>query len=301
MLRVGISNPMDRILRGGGSVQVGASGQITLTPASGQRATLAGGLRLTGSIGAGTGIFRSDAAWEAYGATDVIVSMLQGANPGGTTYECGFAFGAYDDGGTIRKTSSVSSKWASPVVGTANGVLRFNATKAGGGTDDIALRIFGGAGIDVFGTSDTSGPGVSIFRVQGEASILFDGTLLSGNANYNTRILSASGAKGLNLGYDAVEQIGTFISQGTNSGMSFWTHNGAWGERGRFDIYGNFVIGTAALATTATAGFLYIPTTAGAPTGIPTALTGRVPIVFDSTNNKIYVYDGGWIATAALI
>jgi len=59
---------------------------------------------------------------------------------------------------------------------------------------------------------------------------------------------------------------------------------------------GNIVCGNqAALATDATDGFLYIPTCAGAPTGVPTAYTGKVAVVFDTTNDKLYVYDGGWI------
>lgn len=55
----------------------------------------------------------------------------------------------------------------------------------------------------------------------------------------------------------------------------------------------SLVLGTAALATNATDGFLYIPSCAGAPTGTPTAFTGRVPMVFDSTNNHFYIYTGG--------
>lgn len=64
-------------------------------------------------------------------------------------------------------------------------------------------------------------------------------------------------------------------------------------ERMRIDSNGNVRVGTAALATTATNGFLYVPTCAGAPTGVPTAITGLAPIVIDSTNNKLYFYSGG--------
>jgi len=55
---------------------------------------------------------------------------------------------------------------------------------------------------------------------------------------------------------------------------------------------GGCVVGTAALATNATDGFLYVPTCAGTPTGTPTAQTGTVPIVVDTTNNKLYFYSG---------
>jgi hypothetical protein len=60
---------------------------------------------------------------------------------------------------------------------------------------------------------------------------------------------------------------------------------------------GSLVLGAAAVATTATDGFLYIPGCAGTPTGTPTAQTGRVPLVVDTTNNKLYFYSGGsWVA-----
>lgn len=63
------------------------------------------------------------------------------------------------------------------------------------------------------------------------------------------------------------------------------------------DNVNNVYIGAlAALATTATDGFLHIPNCAGAPTGVPTAITGKSPIVIDTTNNKMYIYSGGaWV------
>ena len=64
------------------------------------------------------------------------------------------------------------------------------------------------------------------------------------------------------------------------------------------DANQNVEIGTAALATTATDGFLYIPTCAGPPTGAPTSKTGRVPLIFDTVNNNLYVYDGSWVSVA---
>jgi hypothetical protein len=56
----------------------------------------------------------------------------------------------------------------------------------------------------------------------------------------------------------------------------------------------NVAVGDAALATNATNGFFYIQTSAGPPTGVPTALSGLVPIHYDTTNDDYYIYNGGW-------
>ncbi len=65
-------------------------------------------------------------------------------------------------------------------------------------------------------------------------------------------------------------------------------------DRLTFDNTGNIVVGTAAIATNAANGFLYIPSCAGPPTGTPTTKTGRVPLVVDTTNHKLYFYDVSW-------
>lgn len=70
---------------------------------------------------------------------------------------------------------------------------------------------------------------------------------------------------------------------------------GGYTEKMRVTSAGNIVLGNqSALATNATNGFVYIPTSAGAPTGIPTAYTGKVAMQYDTTNNKLYVYNGAW-------
>jgi hypothetical protein len=56
---------------------------------------------------------------------------------------------------------------------------------------------------------------------------------------------------------------------------------------------GNISVGAGAIATNATDGFLYISTSAGTPTGTPTAISGRAPIHVDTTNNKLYFYSSG--------
>lgn len=55
-------------------------------------------------------------------------------------------------------------------------------------------------------------------------------------------------------------------------------------------------ISSPSIATTATDGFFYIRSCAGAPTGVPSNdATGRVPMVYDRTNDKLYVYNTAWV------
>jgi hypothetical protein len=82
------------------------------------------------------------------------------------------------------------------------------------------------------------------------------------------------------------------IANGSTA-LRFISGGPAGTERMSIDGNGNVVVNTAAIATNATNGFLYVPSCAGTPTGTPTAYAGRVPIVVDTTNNKLYFYSGG--------
>jgi hypothetical protein len=75
-----------------------------------------------------------------------------------------------------------------------------------------------------------------------------------------------------------------------NKALLFYTNNT---KRVSITAAGSVVAGNGALATTATDGFLYVPTCAGTPTGTPTTITGMAPIVVNTTNNKLYFYSGG--------
>lgn len=89
-------------------------------------------------------------------------------------------------------------------------------------------------------------------------------------------------------------EVGLLVNNGTSTGnIATFQDNGT----AAFQITdnSNIVVGSAALATTATDTFLYITSCPGAPTGVPTSFTGRVPLVVDSTNNKLYFYStGAW-------
>ena len=59
------------------------------------------------------------------------------------------------------------------------------------------------------------------------------------------------------------------------------------------------IIGSSG-TTTMMDGFIYIPGASGAPTGTPTTASPPFPLYYDSTNNKLYIYNGIWRSTAAL-
>lgn len=98
----------------------------------------------------------------------------------------------------------------------------------------------------------------------------------------------------------AINAIAEETFAGTNFGTNLQfntTSIGSSSSVNRFELSanGNIVCGTQlALATNATDGHLCIPTCAGTPTGTPTAYTGKVQLIYDTTNNKMYVFNGAW-------
>lgn len=130
---------------------------------------------------------------------------------------------------------------------------------------------------------------------QGAVVLNDDLGYLDYNASDNSHFLASAQVKA------SVDQAVT-PGQGFVAGrLVFLTspqNSGGLLEAMRVDSHQNVIHGAAAIATTATNGFTYIATCAGAPTGVPTAYTGRVPMVFDSTNSKFYIYtNGSWKGT----
>jgi hypothetical protein len=67
------------------------------------------------------------------------------------------------------------------------------------------------------------------------------------------------------------------------------------------DSDGSAQVAGGLIATDATDGFLYIPTTNGTPTGTPTTKSGYVPVVYDTSLSRLYVYTSGqWKTTTTL-
>lgn len=113
---------------------------------------------------------------------------------------------------------------------------------------------------------------------------------------------TASGTNTPNTGYLVTSNSATgglVIRANANAPVKIATGGVAsTNERLTIDGSGNVVIGNAALATNATAGFLYLPSCNGTPTGTPTTYSGRVPVVYDTAANKIWAYNGSWRSVA---
>jgi len=92
------------------------------------------------------------------------------------------------------------------------------------------------------------------------------------------------------------------VTPGSESGyLSIQTLQGAAGmhEILRCSEQGNIVLGNqAVLATSATAGFIHVPSMSGlsgAPANAPNpTYPGRVAMFYDTTNNKLWAYNTAW-------
>jgi hypothetical protein len=142
------------------------------------------------------------------------------------------------------------------------------------------------------------------FYANGTADNYFAGYTGIGTTSASTQaglsVIKYYASGGQNYSFRTSDGINSTLWVGHQSGLSNIITDQALAfysastERMRITAAGNIVAGaSAALATTATDGFLYVPTCAGTPTGTPTAITGMAPIVVDTTNNKLYFYSTG--------
>jgi hypothetical protein len=87
------------------------------------------------------------------------------------------------------------------------------------------------------------------------------------------------------------------FNSNTSSIFGISKYNDAGTPTGLFNITrtSNVIVGEwTVLPTTATEGFLHIPTTAGTPTGTPLLFPGKSPLVIDSVNDKLCYYIAAW-------
>lgn len=238
------------------------------------------------------------------------------------TREISFRVGPAGTGGTVSNFSGVADNstftgnWFINSTSTNPSLLSGNLGI--GGSPSTAY----GARINITGVSGTiSSADATGFGVSGSFASTATTGATGAYLNATTANSSFTCPRLVNLWIDntakgaastITRRMGAWIetpTDGTNNaalvlGQSTLNFTGSWNiysdstAPSRFGNGASFIVGSAALSTSATDGFLYIPTCAGAPTGVPTAQTGTVAIVFDTTNNRFYVYDGGWVSVA---
>ena len=199
------------------------------------------------------------------------------------------SYGLYVEAATAGTNATITNNYAAGFSGAIQ--VTNNTTQiddfTGGVSGPKRLRLRNSVGsatsyaqID----AENNGSIISSFGITSGAYV--GGGVLTANTHF---FIAQNGTAGNNILYGAsgVSMRIKFINGG------FATTNVAF----EIDNNNNIICGNAALNTTATNGFLYVPSCAGTPTGVPTTVTGRVPIVADSTNNKLYMYSGGaWVA-----
>jgi hypothetical protein len=202
------------------------------------------------------------------------------------------------------------------------GTSKVNVNKSGhftfstAGSSSVFTLSSGSAAMSIFSSS-----GINLVGSSGNWAVRFEpaSTRLALYASYSLQFASGNSAPDLALFRDG--SASTLAQRFGTSAQTFrlyrtWTDasnyqriTNTWStstavihnEGAGTSVDGSIAFNDAALATDTTKGFIMIPSCAGAPTGTPADIpTGQIPIVFDSTNNKLYVYDGGWISTAAL-
>lgn len=172
--------------------------------------------------------------------------------------------------------------------GSSPGRLTFD----GGGTVALTRHQSTDTGISIVnGTTNASAAGVLTIATDGGNA----GINMFSTAKPSGYITGVSGS-----GLTDVYGANALLLRAANNEVFFAS---AGALRGQIQTGGGWVLGNGALATNATEGHMQIPTTAGTPTGTPaTVVSGMAPMVWDSTNNKLCVYDADatWHCSAAM-
>ncbi len=118
----------------------------------------------------------------------------------------------------------------------------------------------------------------------------YTGDILLGSAGGQYLVMAVSGT--------SVTAVSTLVPDVFTSCPSSITVTGGSGYGARLTpactgIGDVFLGGSTALATSATRGFVHINTSAGKPTGTP-ANSGGAAFIYDTTDNQLCVYNGGW-------
>lgn len=125
-----------------------------------------------------------------------------------------------------------------------------------------------------------------VFNTSADSSASAANVAATGAGNIQLRAYSVAGGNRTELIANLATQWGT--------GAGSIAHSVA------MDLAGNFALKAQSSATADTNGYVYMPSVSGAPTGVPAVLTGLYagasPFSYDTTNNRLSIYNGAWRA-----
>jgi hypothetical protein len=283
-------------------VQVGGSSTFSVQPGG----TVFNG----GSVQINSGYLQFIAANHAFLYSDVGNPLYigNGVTTGGT---CIF----------LDVTAGVSAAFQAQQVGVSYLPFYFNPYGADVDFCNGVLHVgASGASTMAGGTVTASTPPLTITQIWNSASVAFQGLVINitdtASATTGTAWLSlqSAGSAILNFSDKVAPNNGTTGSiyvagnalyieapggsslfLNTNYNSDIWTGGGILHVDGTLAVAtASAVIGNTVLANAATDGFLYIPSVAGAPTGTPTTHGATVALCYDTTDNKLYAYNGAW-------
>jgi hypothetical protein len=190
-------------------------------------------------------------------------------------------------GASVLRIQDSASLGTNKLELLTNGRIKFNAdancqlyspaANIVGVNSNFEANNFLGVGPGIFGSTPTATLDIAQ-NTPSDASL----RLRSATGTLRMRAFSATAV------VEMLTQNASRLDLGTNGAV-----------RASMPAAGGLVIGTAALALGATDGFLYLPSCAGTPSGTPTAQTGTVPCLIDTTGSKLWAFiSGSWKSVA---
>jgi hypothetical protein len=241
------------------------------------------------------------------GATSGVVT-LQTANAAGT-WSLTLPTSGGTSGYVLQTDGTGISSWFN-LFGTANTwtanqsfsaqVLLKDGTAA---SPSLAFSNYTGTGIYSYGANTIGFSINGVYAAQFDASShLLIGTADDGVSGANSITVAAAGDCGITIRSGSANSGNLYFSDATvgsgeydgsvkyNQNTQTMTLGTAAVDRLTISSTGNIYPSTTP-STTMTDGFFYMPSGAGAPTGVPTSISGYAPFFYDTTNNYLYVYN----------
>jgi len=183
--------------------------------------------------------------------------------------------------GAVRFDSSIGSISANAVGCQSLNVVTGPNTITGATTiTGAASGLVVSVGTASFSVTPTTTGTIFMGRTTGTGNIEIGRSTASQTLSLSSAVTASGSTKTVTIGTSGAAGSTTNITVGSTTGTSTTTMNGN--------------TATPAGAAAMTSGFFYIPAAAGAPSGTPTAITGTVPMYYDTTNNRFYIYNGAW-------